>query len=80
MPRPSNPAENGVAVTPSDSADLTQATRGLFIGGDGNVSVDFAGGQTAVVLNGCKAGSILPISVIRVRNTGTTASGLVALF
>jgi hypothetical protein len=74
-----SPANGGVAVTPSDSADLTDTTRALYVGGDGNVSVIMRGGQT-VTFTGMKAGVIYPLRVNRVRATGTTATGIVALY
>lgn len=73
------PSSNAAAVTPSDSADLTYVTRELFVGGAGNVAVIMAGGQT-VTLTGVLAGSVLPIRVSRVKNTGTTAANITALW
>lgn len=70
-----------VAVTPHDSTDIRsgQPTRALYIGGAGNVvAVDLAG--NTVTFTGALAGSILPIQVIRVNSTSTTATNIVALF
>lgn len=78
MSTKSDPAREAVAVTPSDSVDIAQ-TRGLYIGGDGNVSVVMAGGRTETFA-GAAAGSILPICVTRVRSTGTTATSILALY
>lgn len=75
----SGPAANAAAVTPSDSSDLTFSTRALFIGGAGNVSVNMATSGAAVVF-AVGAGQILPIQVARVLATGTTATGIVALW
>lgn len=74
------PAANGAAVTPSDSVDLANASRGLWIGGAGDVSVNFAGSGSSVVIAGVPAGTLLPLRVARVRATGTTATSIVALF
>ena len=74
----SNPAEYAAAVTTSDSVNFTYITRGLYIGGAGNVSVLLAD-DTTVVFNGAVAGSILPIRAKRV-NTATTATNIVALY
>lgn len=71
-------ASNAQAVTPSDSADLPFMTRGLYVGGEGNVSVVMRGGQTASFVAG--TGAILPIRVARVRATGTSATDIVALW
>ena len=72
------PYRGGVAVTPHDT-NLIAPTRGLFIGGAGNVSVDFADG-TSALLTAPAVGSVLPISVIRVKATSTTATTMVALY
>lgn len=69
----------GAAVTPSDTTVLSP-TRGLFIGGAGNVTVDFADGTTGVLLTAISVGTIHPVSVVKVKATGTTATAIVALF
>lgn len=80
------PAEYAAVVTPSDTVDLThpaggdQATRGLYIGGAGNVAVIFAGQTTAVVLTALAVGVVHPLSVTRVLTTSTTATPIVALW
>lgn len=66
------------AITPSDSVDLPSVTRGVYVGGDGNVvAVSEAG--VAVTFENVSAGAILPIRARRINATGTTATGLVAL-
>jgi hypothetical protein len=72
------PAGHAEAVTPSDSTDLTYTSRGLWVGGAGNVSVIMASGAT-VTFSGIVAGTLLPIRVSRVRSTSTTASLMLAL-
>ena len=75
-----SPAWTAAEVTPDDDNDLTRvATRALYIGGDGNISVVMSGGGT-VAFSGLPAGTILPVRVDRVRSTGTTATGIVALY
>lgn len=77
------PAANAVAVTPNDSTDLTFVTRGLFVGGGGNLVVIMADqpvDATTVTFTGVPAGTILPIAVRRVRSTSTTATNIVALW
>ena len=75
-----SPADNAVAVTPSNSTDLTYATRAIYVGGAGNVVVTMVGGGSNVTFTGVQAGSILPIRVTRVLSTGTTATSIVALY
>ena len=73
------PTYDAASVTPSDSADLAKPTRGLYIGGAGNVKLDTEGG-TAVTFNGLTAGSILPVRTTRVYATGTTATDIIAMY
>lgn len=77
-----DPAIDGVAVTPADGSDLPRGLcNGLWIGGAGNVAVEFNNTSRAtVVFLGCTAGSILPIKAIKVRATSTTATNIVALY
>lgn len=72
-------AHGAGAVTPSDSTALNP-TRGLYVGGAGNIKVDMAMGGTAVTFVGVLAGSILPIQVVKVYSTDTTATSIVALY
>ena len=74
-----SPAKNALAITKSDSSDLTHATRGLYVGGGGNVKVLMVGGQV-VTFTGVTAGSLLPIRVNKVYSTDTTASGFIGLY
>ncbi len=71
----------GAAVTPSDTAQLSDDTHALYVGGAGDVTVVFAedATNTPVVFKAVPVGAILPISVIQVRATGTTATNIVAL-
>lgn len=75
-----DPSRYAVAITPSDSADISggQLTRGIYVGGAGNI-VAIVGGN-AVTFTGAIAGTVLPIRCTRVNSTNTTATALVALF
>ena len=69
-----------LAVTPSDSTDLTYSTcRAIYVGGDGNVSL-VDGNAATIVFTGVTAGSILPVQTARVNATGTTATSIIALY
>lgn len=72
-------ASNAVAVTPSDSVNLTNPSRSLYIGGAGNVTVVTVGGQT-ITFPSVPAGSLLPIQVSRVNATLTTATNIISLW
>ena len=69
-----------LAVTPSDSTDLTYSTcRAIYVGGDGNISLVDGNGAT-IVFTGVTAGSILPVQTARINATGTTATSIIALY
>jgi len=76
---PTSPAARAAAITPSDAVDLVAATRGLYVGGAGDVKIITAGADT-VVFAAVPAGSVLPVQAARVLATGTTATNLVALW
>lgn len=83
---------DGYPVTPSDATDLQfrtistvngtpnyEAAAAIYVTGAGNVSVNLAGGGTAV-LTGLSAGQILRVNVTRILATNTTATGIAALY
>jgi hypothetical protein len=77
-----NSAEWAAAVTPSDSATFPP-TRGLRVGTAGDVTVLMSGdgaSGTPVLIPAVLAGELLPIRVTKVMSTGTTASGITALW
>ncbi|MGB0661714.1 MAG: spike base protein, RCAP_Rcc01079 family [Mangrovicoccus sp.] len=77
-----SPAKNAEAVTPNDSADLSFTSRAIYIGSAGDLSVEMADdpqGQS-ITLTGVLAGVVYPLRVRRVRQTGTTATGIVSLW
>ena len=74
-----SPADNAAAVTPDDNTDLGFVSRGLYIGGSGDISIITNGGQT-ITFVGVPTGVILPVRATRVRATGTTATNIVAMW
>lgn len=80
----SDPAGGAFAITKSDATTFDgmggnpSPTRSLYIGTAGDVTVKMENGAI-ILFPGVQAGSILPISVIQVRSTGTTAGGFVGL-
>lgn len=72
------PADEAVAVVKSDATILTP-TRGLYVGGAGDVTVDMETAGTDVVFAGVPAGTVLPIKVKKVK-AATTATLIVALY
>jgi hypothetical protein len=79
QPGLANPASRAAAITPDDGIDLDAATRSIWVGGAGDVAVITAGGDT-VTIPGALAGTWIPVRATRVLATGTTATGLVALW
>ncbi len=75
-----SPARSAAAVTPSDSTDLTNYTRAIYVGGSGNIVVDMAGDGSTLTFSNVAAGTILPLQVKRIRSTSTTATAIVALW
>lgn len=70
----------GVAVTPNDTTDLPQGmARGLYTGAGGAIALQMDGGGTLTFAS-VPAGQILPLNTRRVLATGTTATGLIALY
>jgi hypothetical protein len=81
-------AFNAQVVTPNDSQNLVLSGSSivgidngacLFIGTGGNVTITTIGGQT-VTLTNLADGVFIPIQVKKVFATGTTASGILALY
>ena len=70
-------AYDAKAVTPSDSTDL-RPTRALYVGGEGDIQVEMALGSV-VTFSAVPVG-ILPIQVVKVYSTSTTATNILALY
>jgi hypothetical protein len=74
----SDPVPNATAVTPSDTTILPD-TIGLYIGGVGNVAVTMLSGEVVTFI-AVQTGSILPVRVVKVMSTSTTATNIVAMY
>jgi hypothetical protein len=72
------PATGGAAVVPHDTNFLAQASRGLWVGGAGNLVLTLLDGSE-ITLSNVPAGSLLPLRVCRVKTT-STATLIVALY
>lgn len=76
------PYLGAAAVTPHDTNELAyRPTSALHIGGagDGALVVVMADGSTGTFA-GLTANTILPISVVKVKSTGTGVTSIVALY
>jgi hypothetical protein len=81
-------AERAAAVTPSDTVNIPSVSTAdgkgnngcvLYVGVAGDLKVQTVGGDD-VVFTGVLAGSFIPVQVLRVFATGTTATNIVALW
>lgn len=70
-----SPISSTLEVTPSDSTDLDEVSRAIYIGNAGNLRVTMVGGMTANFAN--MPVGWHPLRVSRVHNTGTIASNIV---
>lgn len=67
-----------VAVSPSDTVNLANPSV-IYVGDAGDVKVTTAQGDV-VTFYGVPAGGVIPVQVLRVWNTGTTATFMVAVY
>lgn len=73
-------ARSAVAVTPNDTTDLAIYAKALWIGADGTISViPIENADNAPVTFTVSQG-VFPVQVRRVLATGTTSTGIVALY
>lgn len=72
---PSGPAVAAQTVTPGTA--LTAPSRGIYVGGAGDVSAVIGG--TTVIFKAVPVGTILPIVATLINTSGTTATYLIAL-
>ena len=81
-------ANRAAAVTPSNTVNIPYVGDAagdklwacvLYVGVAGDVKVRTAGGDD-VTFTGVLAGSFIPVQVVRVFDTGTTATNIVALW
>lgn len=91
-PQATWPAKNAKVITPSNTLDITDAagdafpmyTKGLYIGGAGNITVIMAGNKaddtTTVLFTGLLVGLVYPFQIRRILVTGTSATLIVGLF
>ena len=80
MPRPDlGVADSYVSVSPSDTTNLATPPRSLYIGTGGDLNLARPYDGTSVIFRNLPSGYRLDVSCVRVNNTNTTASNIVAL-
>lgn len=72
-------ADRWVAISPSDSNALTFNIKGIYVGTGGSIVMTGADDEDATFAN-VGDGAILPCNPRKVKSTGTTASGLIAIY
>jgi hypothetical protein len=77
-PSLTGPASSGFPVSPSDSLDLPEITRALYIGSGGELTVAMASGQV-LRFEAVPDGALLPLRVSRVYATDTSAEAIIGL-
>jgi hypothetical protein len=66
------------AVTPSDTVPLPYASKALYIGGTGSVSIIGVEDTAAVTFAGVPAGTVLRVRAKQVMQTNTSATSIIA--
>lgn len=66
-------------VTPDDDNTLATESSGIYVGTTGDLAVQFYDGSS-VTIPDVPSGAVLDISVVKVLATGTTATGIIALY
>lgn len=74
-----SPAEDCFAIVPDDVTELPKATKAIFVGAAGDISLVPLRGNDAILFRNLPAGSILDVRVRAVKAAGTTATSLVGL-
>lgn len=63
-------------TVPAADVALTPPTRGIYVGGAGNLAVTMLWSSTSIVVSSVTTGSWLPLRVKTIHSTGTTATGI----
>ena len=74
-----DPPTGIVAITPSDTVDLTKFIRGFAVKTAGDVEVIMVDGTTGIY-PACAPGAIYGGLITRIKNALTTATGIVGFF
>lgn len=74
-----SPARGAFSISKHDTNELPFVTRGIYVGGAGDMTVVMQNGDT-VLFAAIPAGSVLPICVKKVKSAGTDATSMVGLY
>jgi len=76
---PMTPAEACFPISPDDDADLPRATKAIYVGEGGDVTLVSVRSTAPVTFRNLPSGFILDVRVRAVRASGTTAREIVGL-
>ena len=71
------PSRKPYAITPSDTAELPDIPKGIYVGTGGDVKLRGVGGSADVTYVNLADGAYIAVRARFVRATGTTAANLV---
>jgi len=74
-----SPAKDAFRITPHDQDNLPTVAKAVYVGTGGDIVLRAVDSALDVRFANVAAGAILPIRVLAVRLTGTTASDIVGL-
>jgi hypothetical protein len=76
------PASRAAAITASDTGDVANTTKALYIGTGGSLKVELTGMAPGafVIFTNIPDGSLLPVRVRKIWDLGTTASNFIGLY
>ncbi len=72
--------KSAIAITTDDNNDLAQKITALYVGQAGDLSLILRNDTTPVLLKAVPIGTVLNLSIKRIRSTGTTAAQLIGFF
>ena len=77
---PTTPGRSAIAIDVSVQDQTLPECRGIYVGNGGDITVDMVGAGRDILYKAVPTGTLLPIQVMKVKNVGTTATNLVAIY
>lgn len=79
----SDPGERAAAIIPSNTADLLETPKAIYVGTGGDIAMigdNEAPGAAAVVWKNVPSGAVVPFRPRRIMVTGTTAADMLGIY
>lgn len=64
----------------TDANPIGSATRAVYVGNGGDLRCRFEGQENPFTFQNVPSGTVLPVRIIQVYSTGTTASNVIGLY